>query len=286
MTHSGHDAPATGRSDDHCYRHPDRTSYVLCQRCARTVCGQCQTQAPVGVICPECMAADRRTAPKVRRSRFGVDAPVVTYAVIAICAVVYAAQWITQGIGFPIIDRLGVYAPAFTDLQHGVYEPWRMLTSAFLHGSIWHLAMNGLTLWVFGRVLEPGMGRLRYSLLLVASALGGSFAVAVLAPGSVVLGASGAAFGLIGAWFVVLRRMRADITPMLVLIGINVVMAFLNPMISWEAHLGGALIGAVGATAVLHERGRVERSRFSVWVLIALSIACVALASVVGVLRG
>ena len=45
-----------------CYRHPDRQSFVLCQRCGRTICGECQTPAPVGVICPECMAQQRATA--------------------------------------------------------------------------------------------------------------------------------------------------------------------------------------------------------------------------------
>ena len=284
MTHPGSDAPE--RADDHCYRHPDRVSYVLCQRCARTVCGECQTPAPVGVICPECMAADRRTAPKVRRSRFGPDAPVVTYAVIAVCAVVYLAQWVTQGLGAPVIDALGTYNSIFTSPQYGAYEPWRMLTGALLHGSWWHLAMNALTLWIFGRALEPGMGRLRYSLLLLASALGGSLAVAILAPGVWVLGASGAAFGLIGAWFVVMRRMRADMTPMLVLIGLNVVMAFFNPMISWQAHLGGALIGALCAVIVLRERGRAQRSRLSVWAMVGIAVGCVVLATLVGLLVG
>ncbi|NLT26820.1 MAG: rhomboid family intramembrane serine protease [Microbacteriaceae bacterium] len=288
MTHRDDAAPkdpASGRSDDHCYRHPDRTSYVLCQRCARTVCGDCQTQAPVGVICPECMAADRRTAPKVRRSRFGADAPVVTYGLMAVIGVVYLAQFVTQRLGFPILDALGIYTSGYTDLQHGVYEPWRMLTSALLHGSWWHVAMNALTIWIFGRALEPAIGRLRFILLLIASALGGSFAVALLAPNVWVLGASGAAFGLIGAWFVVLRTMRADVTPMIVLIGINVVMAFVNPMISWEAHLGGALVGAASMALMVRDQRRALKSRAAVWGMIAIAVACVVLASVVGALR-
>ena len=43
-----------------CYRHPDRQSFVLCQRCGRTICPECQTQAPVGVHCPECMRESAR----------------------------------------------------------------------------------------------------------------------------------------------------------------------------------------------------------------------------------
>ena len=45
----------TRNSDNFCYRHPDRQSFVLCQRCLRTICPECQTQAAVGVICPECL---------------------------------------------------------------------------------------------------------------------------------------------------------------------------------------------------------------------------------------
>ena len=44
---------------NYCYRHPDRQSFVLCQRCGRTICPECQTQAAVGVHCPECVRESR-----------------------------------------------------------------------------------------------------------------------------------------------------------------------------------------------------------------------------------
>ena len=84
-----------------CYRHPDRPSFVLCQRCGRTICGECQTPAPVGVICPECMREQRASAPRTKpavltRARAAADrgAPVVTYSLIGITGFVYLMQWL------------------------------------------------------------------------------------------------------------------------------------------------------------------------------------------------
>ncbi len=277
-------------TENYCYRHPDRQSFVLCQRCTRTVCGECQTPAPVGVICPECMRADHQAQPRrVRKLRMaGVDQPIVTYVVMGLCALVFVAQWFTASVlKTPYVDYYGTYSPIFTSGQYGVFEPWRMLTSAFLHGGLWHLLMNLLSLWLFGRVLEPMFGRLRYSMLLLVSALGGSFAVSVLAPTTAVIGASGMVFGLIGAWFVVMRRLQQDVTPMIVLIGLNIVVAFMNPGISWEAHLGGAITGVIVASAVLHDHERrgtsvSRRIGLAIPVILALAALFIALPPVLG----
>lgn len=280
-------------TENYCYRHPDRQSFVLCQRCARTVCGECQTPAPVGVICPECMRADHQAQPRrVRKLRVaGTDQPIVTYVVMGLCALVFVAQWFTANVlKVPYVDYYGTYSPVYTSGQYGVFEPWRMLTSAFLHGGLWHLVMNLLSLWLFGRVLEPMFGRLRYTMLLLVSALGGSFAVSILAPNSAVVGASGMVFGLIGAWFVVMRRLQQDITPMVVLIGINILAAIMNPQISWEAHLGGAITGVIAAAAVLHDHERrggssARRIGVAIPVMVTLAVLFIALPPVLGALR-
>ncbi len=277
-------------TENYCYRHPDRQSFVLCQRCTRTVCGECQTPAPVGVICPECMRADHLAQPRrVRKLRIaGAEQPVVTYVVMGLCALVFVAQWFTANVlKVPFVDYYGTYSPVYTSGQYGVFEPWRMLTSAFLHGGLWHLAMNLVSLWLFGRVLEPMFGRLRYTMLLLVSALGGSFAVSLLAPTTAVIGASGMVFGLIGAWFVVMRRLQQDITPMIVLIALNVVVSLMNPGISWEAHLGGALTGVIAASVLLrdHERGGTaspRRIRLAIPVMVILAVLFIALPPVFG----
>ena len=87
------DAVASGNV---CYRHPDRQSYILCQRCGRTICSQCQTQAPVGVHCPECVREARASAPRTKPAIVSTmtakGAPVVTYTLIALCVIVFAIE--------------------------------------------------------------------------------------------------------------------------------------------------------------------------------------------------
>lgn len=288
-------------SNNYCYRHPKRQSFVLCQRCGRTICPECQTQAPVGVICPECIKEGktrlksqrpkRSLASRVSSSRFfGGDSP-VTYTLIGIMAVMGILQWVTRQLGMPVINFLFTYSPQFTDLQHVTaagtvaFEPWRMLTSAFLHGSFMHFAMNALTLWIFGRALEPLLNSGRFLLLWLVSALGGSLAVAIISPDTAVVGASGAIFGLFGAWFIVLRKQRLDMTPMLVLIGINVVIALFNPGISWEAHLGGLVVGALCGWLTITDLSKANRGKLGIWLQILVGVLCVAIPPLLGILR-
>jgi len=86
--------------ENFCYRHPDRQSFVLCQRCMRTICAECQTQAAVGVICPECMKQQRKAQTPAQRKanrRWGGSLaangrPIVTYALLAVTTVFGALQ--------------------------------------------------------------------------------------------------------------------------------------------------------------------------------------------------
>lgn len=176
------DSPRTAA--DRCYRHPDRQSFVLCQRCGRTICPECQTPAAVGVICPEDMKEQRRTAPRSRASfvtrMTRSSAPVVTYGIMAVCAVVWILQ-VLPVVGAYVTTSLW-FAPVYGSVASGAYEPWRMLTSAFTHSpdSILHIVFNMLSVFVFGRVLEPMLGRARFLALFLISALGGSLAVEVI----------------------------------------------------------------------------------------------------------
>ena len=113
-------------SDDYCYRHPGRVSYVLCQRCARTVCGDCQIPAAVGVHCPECHQQALATRVKPRRRGFatGTSSTPVTFGLLGAMVVIYLGQWLTSG----LVTEWLLYYPPFT-----LSEPWRMLTSLFVH---------------------------------------------------------------------------------------------------------------------------------------------------------
>lgn len=262
--------PAPERAST-CYRHPDRQSFVLCQRCGRTICGECQTPAPVGVICPECMREQRASAPRTKpavltrvRSAAGRGAPVVTYSIIGITLAVYLLQLIP---GLAITDRLlyaGVYSLPFN------FEPWRMITSMLVHSTalIFHVALNMYTLWIFGQLLENVLGRWRFLALYLISGLGGSVAVLWLSdPRTGVVGASGAIFGLMGAFLVIQRRLGGNATQLLILVGINLVIGFVPGFnIAWQAHLGGLIVGALIGLIFVETRKR-DQQRLQ-WVLL------------------
>lgn len=244
-----------------CPRHPDRESYVRCQRCGRPVCWECQRPAAVGIHCVDCA---REGAKSVRQARtvFGGSVtdgrPLVTYTIIGICAVVYVLQ-----LGVPGLTNRIAFAPAL-----GAVEPWRFLTSAFAHSpsNFLHIAFNMYALWFMGQYLEPMLGRARFIALYLLSAMGGSVVYLLLAGPSrtvteylagqggawwsAAVGASGAVFGLFGAYLVLQRRLNRSATGMYVMIGINAVIGFVYPGIAWQAHLGGLVFGAACAAVI------------------------------------
>jgi membrane associated rhomboid family serine protease len=129
--------------------------------------------------------------------------------------------------------------------------PWQLITGGFLHdpSSPLHLLFNMYSLYIFGQVLEDLLGRWRFVALYMISLFAGS--VAVICFGSMMIptvGASGAIYGLMGAYFVVLRSLGQNSGQLLGLIAINLVFTFINiNSISWQAHLGGLVGGAAVA---------------------------------------
>ncbi|WP_455836117.1 rhomboid family intramembrane serine protease [Pseudarthrobacter siccitolerans] len=244
-----------------CPRHPDRPSYVRCQRCGRPACPDCQRAAAVGFQCVDCVNEARRTTPEVRTVYGGAAAsgkPLVTYGIIAVCIVMYALQWIIPGQA--VYEQLA-YNNVFATPEYGAFEPWRMLTAAFLHSpdSVLHIVLNMYTLWIFGQALEPLLGRARFLALYLISAIGGSVGYLLLNPVLVpgqglvgVVGASGAIFGLFGAMLLVQRHRGGDTRQLWVLIAINGVIGFLIPQIAWQAHLGGLVTGALCAAVLAY----------------------------------
>ncbi|MEE1621484.1 rhomboid family intramembrane serine protease [Zafaria sp. Z1313] len=232
-----------------CPRHPDRPSYVRCQRCGRPACPECQRPAAVGVQCADCVDEARKRMPTQRtalggRARDG--RPVVTYTLMVLCAVVFLGQFLLPTLS----DRL-LYAGVYTGS-----EPWRMLTATFLHSTsfLMHIAFNMYALFVIGQALEPMLGRIRFLALYLLSGFGGSVAVLMLEdPRIGVVGASGAVFGLFGALLVVMRARGGNFTPILVIIGINLVIGFIPGLnVSWQAHVGGLATGAALAAIMAY----------------------------------
>lgn len=249
MSHAPHDA-GTPVGPPVCPRHPDRVSYVSCQRCGRPVCAECQRPAAVGVQCVDCVNQAQKAMPS-RQGVFGgavaTGRPLVTMVIIAICVLAYAAEWIIPG---DWVANKFAYAPALTEA-----EPWRMMTSAFLHSQsfLLHIVFNMYALWVLGSALEPLLGRARFLALYLVSAFAGSVGVLMLSPtDNFVLGASGAIFGLFGALFVVQRKRGGDVRQIVVLIVINAALGFIVSGIAWQAHLGGLVGGALCALAIAY----------------------------------
>lgn len=269
---------------NYCYRHPDRQSFVLCQRCGRTICPECQTQAAVGVHCPECTREARMSAPRRRpavvsaaRIALNSGAPLATYSIIALCAIVFVVQYLTGGPQSGEATQGLIYYPPLTQ-----FEPWRMITSLFVHASFLHIGLNMFSLYIFGPILERMLGRTRFIVLYLLSGFGGSVAVLLIAPQIAVLGASGALFGLFTAFFVIQRGLGGNGNSLLVLIAINLVIGFIPGLdIAWQAHVGGLVVGALLALIFMKTR-RIDQRTTQALLLAGATAVLIAL-TVVGV---
>jgi membrane associated rhomboid family serine protease len=176
--------------------------------------------------------------------------PIVTYSIIAICAIVYVFQLI---LGDSFTSSL-LYIPVYTG-----FRPWTIVTSMFAHASPLHLLFNMYSLFVLGRILEPAIGRVRFAALYFISGFGGCVAVLLLNPVSAVLGASGAIFGLLGALFIIQRHIGGNTAQLLIVIVLNLALGFFIGGISWQAHVGGVVTGA--AVGLVYARTRNVRQR-------------------------
>jgi membrane associated rhomboid family serine protease len=265
-------------TENRCYRHPDRETFVKCQRCGRPICGQCQTIAPVGVHCPECVREARGSAPSSRSigTRFAravsptSQRPVVTYAIIALCVIVFLLELLTgdnfiSGTGNSAVGNALFYYPGdITD------RPWTIITSLFVHANILHIGLNMYSLLILGPPLERFLGRGRYIALYLLAGVGGDVAVDFFSKVGV-LGASGAIFGLLGALIIFSRRLGFNIQQLVIVAVINLAAGFVLPGIAWQAHVGGLVLGVGIAFVYLYTRN--SRRRFAqVLALVAIGV--------------
>lgn len=248
-----------------CPRHPGRESYVRCQRCERPVCPECQRSAAVGVQCVDCVRAQAktvRTARTIFGGRVAGSRPVVTQSIIGLCVLVFGLQQF--GLGGRSVTGILDFVPA-----DALTQPWRFITSAFLHSPsfLLHIVFNMYALWMLGPYLENLLGRVRFAALYLLSAIGGSVGYFVLVPASGAfdsnwftgaVGASGAIFGLFAALVVVNRRLGREIGGIVGIILINTVIGFSVPNIAWQAHLGGLVTGALASLVLSRGAGHAQ----------------------------
>jgi membrane associated rhomboid family serine protease len=229
------------------------------------VCPECQRPAPVGIQCVDCVreAAEQR-GPLLNRLGFvsAQGTPWVTYGLTIANVAAYLYGHLILGTTQWILNW-GLF-PAGLDGYPDFGQDWyRWISSAFLHFGLLHIGLNMFVLWQFGTQLEPALGRLRFAAVYVVSMLGSSAAIMLLGSGSVHGGASGAIFGLIAAFAVVLLKLKMPAQGLIASAGIWLAAGFFIGGISWQGHLGGAIAGALTMLAMLRgvERRQAKRNR-------------------------
>lgn len=136
-------------------------------------------------------------------------------------------------------------------------EWWRIFSSSVLHFGVFHLFFNMLVLWLVGKVLEPGAGALRFTLIYVVSVIGGAVGALWLSPNALTGGASGGVFGVAAAATLVLWRqgVRFWDTGFGPLLAINLLLnVTIMSNVSLGGHLGGLIAGAAAAEIMLQSR--------------------------------
>jgi len=255
-------------------------------------------QASVGFQCPECVKANPAPKTPAGFGGRGGAKPIVTQVLIGINAAMFlitmigspnpsGAFGLSGGTDSPLQLQLLLSGSPFreggvryTGVAGGEY--WRLLTGGFLHGGIFHLAMNMFALWVLGSQLEPMLGRARFVAIYFASLFAGSLGVMILSPTQPTVGASGAIFGLMGAAAVLLRSRGISIwqSSLGQVILLNVGITFFVPGISIGGHLGGLAGGALVALAMSKLESAKPDITKAVAVASAFSVLCIVMSIV------
>ena len=218
---------------------------------------------PVGPRCPDHATTGKprnrppltARAPRNARLAIARGEPVVTYALIAIDVVIYLVT-VAQGAGInqpggSLFGKWALYGPL---VAQGDW--WRLITAAFLHGSVIHIGLNMLALAWLGAPVERYIGSVRYLGLYIVSGLAGSAGALVATPTSVTVGASGAVFGILGALLIIEYQQTGSVTGQaFTLILINLAFSFTVAGISIGGHIGG-LIGGILAMLAMSRFGR------------------------------
>ncbi len=215
------------------------------------------TVAPVGLRCPEHAGGSRRAAMPVGRrvvlrapqTRIGGTDALVTKALIAINVAIYLITCV-QGSGLnnpggSLFVKMLLFGPL---VAHGDW--WRLITAAFLHASILHIAFNMLALWWFGAPVENYLGRARFLMLYLVAGLAGSAGALIQSPTTPVVGASGAIFGILGAMLILEYQATGRLGGnAMTLIVINLALGFVIANVSIGGHIGGLIGGILGTLA-------------------------------------
>ena len=237
------------------------------------------TPAPVGHHCPTCVAEGRKESRRVRPS-LGRPRSVTT-TLLVINLAVFGIDLVLEAMGQPRVLLLAGWTVP-SRVADG--EWWRLITAMFLHITFWHLAFNSLALYVFGQLIEAALGSRRMLALYLVTGFAASAASFAFGDArAAAAGASGAIFGMLGAWLAYnLRRRslslaRSNIQTALLLIGINLVFGFTVPGIDNVAHIGGLVAGLAAGFVIEGVGGGVTRAVSRLGGMAFIVIASIAL---------
>jgi len=177
------------------------------------------------------------------------------WILIAINLLLFIATLINQN----LILLLGLQPAGF------LARPWTIVTNLFVHGGVWHIIANMITLYFFGSFLSRLIGVKKFLLVYFSGGILGNILYLLLAPSpfSIAIGASGAVFALGGVLAVMTPRLRVFIFPIpvplplwvAVIGGFIILTLLLFQYVAWQAHLGGLVLGLV-AGYIFRRRGR------------------------------
>jgi membrane associated rhomboid family serine protease len=251
--------------------------------------------AAVGFQCPEELKDARRTARAPRTvlggqvAHRGRDATTILIGINVLVFVIMTASG-TSFFGshvstlferFALVSTSGNYGngSSFNHLEGVADGAWyRLITAMFLHFGILHVASNMYVLFLVGPALERALGRTRFVALYFVAGFGGSVASFLLgSPTEIGAGASGAIFGLFGAYYVVARKFGGETGAIVGTIVVNLFISVAIPNIDIRAHIGGlivgAILGAVLAYAPRERRAVIQASGFVVVTVILVALA-------------
>jgi rhomboid protease GluP len=177
-------------------------------------------------------------------SVFKIKKPIITYTLVIINILLYVIP-IILGNYDELISKYSIYGPS---IRTGEY--YRLITGTFLHAGIFHLLFNCYALSIIGSQLESFLGKTKYIIIYLFSAIIGSLFSITFAGNYYSVGASGAIFGLMGSlvyfgyhYRVYLGNVvKSQIIPLILM---NLGIGFLTPGIDNSAHIGGLIGGAL-----------------------------------------
>jgi membrane associated rhomboid family serine protease len=211
----------------------------------------------------------------------------VTWTLVGLNVLVFVAELVKPNVLYAW-GQLGMPANTPAGVESGVAagQWYRLLTSAFtapgtsLGGlGFLDIAFNLWALIIVGPALERLLGRSRFLGVYLLSAIGGSVLFYYMEPFGLAAGASGAIFGLFGAWFVVSRRLNLDTRGILLLIAINLAFSFIyHNTIAWQDHIGGLVVGALITAGYAYAP---QRNRTAIQVVMTVAVLAALVVAVV-----